>query len=71
MPSSRYERAARSAGYRTIAGLDEAGRGVPAVCPKMTYATDKIAKVPNIRILFFMMDRSGSRTYEFNCQIYL
>src|ERR1700683_1956802 len=27
MPSSRYERAARSAGYRTIAGLDEAGRG--------------------------------------------
>ncbi len=27
MPSSRYERAARQAGYRTIAGLDEAGRG--------------------------------------------
>jgi ribonuclease HII len=27
MPSSRYERAARNAGYRTIAGLDEAGRG--------------------------------------------
>jgi ribonuclease HII len=27
MPSSRYERAARSSGYRTIAGLDEAGRG--------------------------------------------
>jgi ribonuclease HII len=27
MPSSRYERAARSAGYRTIAGVDEAGRG--------------------------------------------
>jgi ribonuclease HII len=27
MPSSRHERAARSAGYRTIAGLDEAGRG--------------------------------------------
>jgi ribonuclease HII len=27
MPSSRYERAARRAGYRTIAGLDEAGRG--------------------------------------------
>lgn len=27
MPSSRYERAARSAGYRVIAGLDEAGRG--------------------------------------------
>ena len=27
MPSSRYERAARKAGYRTIAGLDEAGRG--------------------------------------------
>jgi ribonuclease HII len=27
MPSSRYERAARSAGYRAIAGLDEAGRG--------------------------------------------
>ena len=27
MPSSRYERAARHAGYRTIAGLDEAGRG--------------------------------------------
>lgn len=27
MPSSRYERAARSAGYRTVAGLDEAGRG--------------------------------------------
>lgn len=27
MPSSRYERAARTAGYRTIAGLDEAGRG--------------------------------------------
>jgi ribonuclease HII len=27
MPTSRYERAARSAGYRTIAGLDEAGRG--------------------------------------------
>ena len=27
MPSSRYERAARNAGYRAIAGLDEAGRG--------------------------------------------
>lgn len=27
MPSSRYERAAREAGYRTVAGLDEAGRG--------------------------------------------
>jgi ribonuclease HII len=27
MPTSRHERAARSAGYRTIAGLDEAGRG--------------------------------------------
>lgn len=27
MPSSRYERAARSAGYRSIAGVDEAGRG--------------------------------------------
>jgi ribonuclease HII len=27
MPSSRYERAARQAGYRTVAGLDEAGRG--------------------------------------------
>jgi len=27
MPSSRYERAARSAGYRRIAGVDEAGRG--------------------------------------------
>src|ERR1700685_2601305 len=27
MPSSRYERAARQSGYRTIAGLDEAGRG--------------------------------------------
>lgn len=27
MPSSRYERAARSAGYSTVAGLDEAGRG--------------------------------------------
>ena len=27
MPSSRYERAARSAGYHVIAGLDEAGRG--------------------------------------------
>ncbi len=27
MPSSRYERAARQAGFRTIAGLDEAGRG--------------------------------------------
>jgi ribonuclease HII len=27
MPSSRYERAARRAGYRVIAGLDEAGRG--------------------------------------------
>ena len=27
MPTSRYERAARSAGYRAIAGLDEAGRG--------------------------------------------
>ncbi len=27
MPSSRYERAARGAGYRTVAGLDEAGRG--------------------------------------------
>lgn len=27
MPSSRYERAARSAGFRTIAGVDEAGRG--------------------------------------------
>jgi ribonuclease HII len=27
MPSSRYERAARSAGFRSIAGVDEAGRG--------------------------------------------
>ncbi len=27
MPSSRHERAARSAGYRSIAGVDEAGRG--------------------------------------------
>src|ERR1700731_2680090 len=27
VPSSRYERAARKAGYRVIAGLDEAGRG--------------------------------------------
>lgn len=27
MPSSRYERAARFAGYRSIAGVDEAGRG--------------------------------------------
>ena len=27
MPSSRHERAARKAGYRIIAGLDEAGRG--------------------------------------------
>ena len=27
MPTSRYERAARRAGYRAIAGLDEAGRG--------------------------------------------
>jgi ribonuclease HII len=27
MPSSRYERAARSAGYRCIAGVDEVGRG--------------------------------------------
>lgn len=27
MPSSRYERAARKAGYRAIAGVDEAGRG--------------------------------------------
>src|ERR1700719_3592708 len=27
MPTSRYERAARTAGYRTIAGVDEAGRG--------------------------------------------
>jgi ribonuclease HII len=27
MPTSRYERAARAAGYRMIAGLDEAGRG--------------------------------------------
>jgi len=27
MPTSRYERAARKAGYRVIAGLDEAGRG--------------------------------------------
>src|SRR5271156_4707348 len=27
MPSSRYERAARCAGYRRIAGVDEAGRG--------------------------------------------
>jgi ribonuclease HII len=27
VPSSRYERAARNAGYRVIAGLDEAGRG--------------------------------------------
>lgn len=27
MPTSRYERSARKAGYRTIAGLDEAGRG--------------------------------------------
>lgn len=27
MPTSRHERAARKSGYRTIAGLDEAGRG--------------------------------------------
>jgi ribonuclease HII len=27
MPSSRHERAARTAGYRAIAGVDEAGRG--------------------------------------------
>src|SRR3984885_10358873 len=27
MPSSRYERAARTAGFRIIAGFDEAGRG--------------------------------------------
>src|SRR6476620_9121803 len=27
MPTSRYERAARQAGYRMIAGVDEAGRG--------------------------------------------
>jgi ribonuclease HII len=27
MPSSRYERAAQRAGYRVIAGVDEAGRG--------------------------------------------
>jgi ribonuclease HII len=27
MPTSRYERAARRAGYRVIAGVDEAGRG--------------------------------------------
>lgn len=27
MPSSRHERAARSAGFRSIAGVDEAGRG--------------------------------------------
>jgi ribonuclease HII len=27
MPSSRYERAARAAGFRSIAGVDEAGRG--------------------------------------------
>ncbi|MGD1095333.1 MAG: ribonuclease HII [Bryobacteraceae bacterium] len=27
MPTSRYERAARRAGYRVIAGIDEAGRG--------------------------------------------
>ena len=27
MPTSRYERAARTAGYQVIAGLDEAGRG--------------------------------------------
>jgi ribonuclease HII len=27
MPTSRYERAARAAGYHVIAGLDEAGRG--------------------------------------------
>lgn len=27
MPTSRYERAARQAGYQVIAGLDEAGRG--------------------------------------------
>lgn len=27
MPTSRHERAARKAGYRVIAGLDEAGRG--------------------------------------------
>ena len=27
MPTSRYERAARRAGYQVIAGLDEAGRG--------------------------------------------
>ena len=29
MPTSRYERAARKAGFRVIAGLDEAGRGSP------------------------------------------
>jgi len=27
MPTSRFERAARQAGYRSVAGLDEAGRG--------------------------------------------
>jgi ribonuclease HII len=27
MPTSRYERSARQAGYRVIAGIDEAGRG--------------------------------------------
>ena len=27
MPTSRYERAARAAGFRSIAGVDEAGRG--------------------------------------------
>jgi ribonuclease HII len=27
MPSSRYERAARAAGFRSVAGVDEAGRG--------------------------------------------
>ena len=27
MPTSRYERAARLAGYQVIAGVDEAGRG--------------------------------------------
>jgi hypothetical protein len=54
------------------AGVEEAGRGaVPVDCPNRTYATDKIAKLPNVKTVFFMIDRSDSRTYELNCQIYL
>jgi hypothetical protein len=51
-----------------VDAVDEAagGRGdVPAVCPNRTQATDKIAKLPNMRTLFVMMDGSDSRTYEF------